>query len=606
MDFFRNQRHARQQTLVFLALFVLIVTLVVVLTSVLVWLGCLLLSPENQFVYAGNTALVVVLIIIGACVVRSIELRGGGGAVVARHLGGEPLPASRLNNLDLQRFRNIAEEMAIASRTPMPALYWLPQEISINAFVAGFTPADAVLAVTRGALERLNRDELQGVVAHEFSHLLNGDMRLNTQVSSWLFGIYAVYTYGRGILKTSPITIDRKDPTFRPAVWPLVFIFGGALTVIGYIGKLSGRLLQAAISRQREYLADASAVQFTRQTMGLAGALKKIYFGSSLLQTSQGDAYNHFFLGEAMETSPLFATHPPLVERIRVLDASFNPDDDQRAALGANLDVDALHRALPLFFAAESSASASGRETAFTMRDGLALLFANLLDMDNEAVRLRQLESIEADWGNNIAYQTRILEPDVHVQKTYLRLTRLRLMLVQLHTLSIAQQQTLRRTLRVLIAADDNISLLEVVIAHLVDQYLHDMAHPGRVRVTGSLRLDECAAEIALLKDIVTNHTKEIPAKVALDSIDHNGKTATTNAHAVTQTLDGLNRLTLDEKKNLFQTLYDACGTPSQEQQEILSLLAACLHAPPLETMVRAVACSSGSDLTLEPISKSL
>ncbi|MDR2243895.1 MAG: M48 family metalloprotease [Burkholderiales bacterium] len=594
MDFFRNQRDAHRQTLVLLALFILIVTLVVILTAVFVWLGCSLISPENRFSYAGNTAFVVALIIVGACIVRSIELRSGGGAVVARHLGGEPLPASRLNNPDLQRFSNIAEEMAIASRTPMPTLYWLPHETSINAFVAGFTPADAVLAVTRGALERLSRDELQGVVAHEFSHLLNGDMRLNTQVSSWLFGVYAVYAYGCGILKTSPLATRREDAAFRPAVWPLVFIFGGALAIIGYIGKLGGRLLQASISRQREYLADASAVQFTRQTMGLAGALKKIYFDPSLLHTPQCNSYNHFFLSDAVRTSRLFATHPPLFERIRALDASFNPDDDPRSALGANLDVDALHRALPLYFAAGVGASVGGRETAFTMRDGLALLFANLLETDNETTRRRQLENIEADWGNDIAYQTRILEPDVHTQKIYLRLTRLRLMLVQLHTLSIAQQQTLRRTVHALIAADENISLLEVVIAHLVDQYLHDMAHPGSVRAVGSLHLDACATEIALVKSIVLNHAKKIPAQVSLDSIDHHGKTLTTNAQTIAQALDRLNRLTLDEKKNLFQTLYDACGTPSQEQQEILSLLAACLHVPPLEAMVSY----PGSDLT--------
>ncbi|MDR2174128.1 MAG: M48 family metalloprotease [Burkholderiales bacterium] len=595
MDFFRNQRHAHRQTLVFLGLFVLIVTLVVVLTSTLVWLGCAIVSPENQFSYTGYTALVVALTILGACIVRSIELRSGGGAVVARHLGGEPLPAYRLNNIDLQRFRNIAEEMSIASRTPMPTLYWLPSENAINAFVAGFTPADAVLAVTRGALERLNRDELQAVIAHEFSHLLNGDMRLNTQVSSWLFGIYAVYTYGRSILNTSPLATHRKDPAFRPAVWPLVFVFGGALTAIGYIGKLSGRLLQAAISRQREYLADASAVQFTRQKLGLAGALKKIYFDASPLRTPQCDSYNHFFLSEAVRTSRLFASHPPLVERIRALDASFNPDDDSRTALGANLDVDALRQALPLYFTAGSGASCSGRETAFTMRDGLALLFANLLDTNDEAARRRQLENIDADWGNDIAYQTRILEPDVHTQEIYLRLTRLRLMLVQLHTLSNVQQKTLRRTLRSLIAADDSISLLEIVIAHLVDQYLHDMANPGRVRVSGALHLDECSTEIALLQSIVKNHETQVPAQVVLDSIARNGKTTTTNVHTVRQAIDHLNRLTLDDKKNLFQALYDACDTPSQTQQEILSLLAACLHAPPLEAMVRY----PGSDLTL-------
>ncbi len=597
MDFFRHQRRARRHTLVFLALFILIVTLVVVLASALVWLGCSLVSPENQLAYTRDTAFAVVLIIIGACVVRAIELRGGGGIAVARHLGGEPLPAARLDNPDLQRFRNIAEEMAIASRTPMPTLYWLPRETAINAFVAGFTPADAVLAVTRGALERLNRDELQGVIAHEFSHLLNGDMRLNTQVSSWLFGVYAVYTYGRSILNTSPLAAGRESHGFRPGVWPLVYVFGGALTAIGYIGKLSGRLLQAAISRQREYLADASAVQFTRLPLGLAGALKKIYFDSSLLRTPQVDAYNHFFLGEAVETSRLFATHPPLVERIRRLDAAFHPDDDPSANLGVGLDVDALHRALPLYFASGSGVFPDGRETAFNMRDGLALLFANLLDSGDDTVRHRQLDSIDAGWGNDIAYQTRVLEPDVHTQKIYLRLTRLRLMLAQLHTLSTAQQKTLRHTLHALIAANDSISLLEVVIACLVHQYLRDIARPGRVRIAGPLRLAECPTETALLQSIVGDHADKTPARIALDAIDGHGKTTTTNAHAAEQALDRLNRLTLDEKKVLFQTLYDACGTPSQEQQEILSLLAACLHAPPLEATVR----HPGSNLTLVP-----
>jgi Zn-dependent protease with chaperone function len=598
MDFFKNQRHARRQTLVFLALFALTVALVAVLAAMLVWFGCALVSPENQFAYTRNTALVVILIIIGACIVRRIELRSGGGAVIARHLGGEPLPASRLGNPDLQRFYNVATEMAIASRTPMPALYWLPRETTINAFVAGFTPADAVLAVTRGALERLNRDELQGVVAHEFSHLLNGDMRLNTQISSWLFGVYAVFTYGRGILNVTPLAPDaesNEDRHLRPISFPLVYVFGGALMIIGYIGKLSGHLLQAAISRQREYLADASAVQFTRQPLGLSGALKKIYYTSSLLQTPQGDTYCHFFFGEAVATSRLFASHPPLIERIRALDASFNPDNDPRAALGANLNVDALHQALPLYFASDSGASFSGRETFFTMRDGLALLFANLLDTHDETVRRRQLEGIESDWGNDLVYQTRTLEPEVRAQKIYLRLTRLRIMLTRLHTLSAAQQQMLRHTLRALVAADNNVSLLEAVIAYLVDEYLHDMAQPGCVRIAGHLHLDECTAETMLLQNIVVNRARETPAQVALDSIDQNGKTTTTNTHAVKQALDRLNRLTLDEKKKLFQTLYDACDGPTQEQQEVLSLLAACLHAPPLEAIVRY----PDSDLTL-------
>lgn len=598
MDFFRSQRQARRQTLIFLALFTLIVALVVVLCAIVVGFGCAIFSPEKTFAYyARNTGIVVFLIIIGASIVRSTELHSGGGAVIARHLGGEPLPLSRLDHPDAQRFRNVAQEMAIASRTPMPTLYWLPNEPAINAFVAGFTSADAVLAVTRGAMERLSRDELQGVIAHEFSHLLNGDMRLNTQVASWLFGVYAVYTYGRSILSVTALGSNRDDGFIRPGNWPLAIFFGGALTGIGYIGKLAGRLLQAAISRQRETLADASAVQFTRQTLGLAGALKKIYYVSSYLQSPQSDTYSHFFLGDAIETSQLFATHPPLIDRIRALDPKFDPDDNPLPAVDAHLDVDALDKALPLYFNSDSAASFTGRETEFTMRDGLALLFANLLDTDNEDVRRQQLADIEADWGHDVSYQTHIIEPDVGNQKMYLRVTRLHLMLAQLHTLSAAQQSTVRRTLRTLIAANNNISLLEAVIAFLVARYLRDMANPADAQVTGSLHLTDCAPETTLLQNLVVHHAKQTAEQVTLDYFDDSGKTLTANAHMVERALDRLNRLTLDEKKNLFQALYDACGRPSPEQQELLSLLAACLHTPPLESMVHY----PGSELTLTP-----
>jgi Zn-dependent protease with chaperone function len=595
MDFFRNQRDARRQTLILLALFALIITLVAVLTSAVVWWGCSSMSPQERLFFTRATALTVIMVIIGATIVRLFELRDDGGATIAYHLGGESLPVSSDNPLH-QRFRNIAEEMALASRTPMPMLYWLPHESSINAFVAGFTPADAVLAVTRGALERLTRDELQGVVAHEFSHLLNGDMRLNTQISSWIFGIYAVYICGCRILKHSSDFSRATSRNSRALVALFsIFALGISLVIIGYIGKLGGRLLQAAISRQREHLADASAVQFTRQTTGLAGALKKIYSDSSLLHAPQAGAYNHFFLGEAVKVSSLFASHPPLVERIRALDRSFNPRHLRRAVPEIRPSVDALRQTPPLYFAAGAGAPVSEHETVSSMRDGLALLFANLLDADDETVRRHQLETIEADWCSDIAHQTRILEPKVHAQNTYLRLTRLRLVLVQLHTLSVAQQQTLPRTLRALIAADNSISLLEAAIAHLVDQYLRDMAHPGRVRVAGPLRLSEWAADTALLQDIVTNHTKEIPTQIVLDSIGGTEKTTTTNTRTVRQAFDRLNRLMINEKKSLLQTLYDACNGPTQEQQEILSLLAVCLHAPPLEAIVRY----PDSDLTL-------
>jgi Zn-dependent protease with chaperone function len=220
--------------------------------------------------------------------------------------------------------RHVVEEMAIAARVPVPAIYVLDTDAGINAFAAGHDPKDAVIGVTRGAVRLLTLEELQGVVGHEFSHLLNGDMRLNIRVMGILFGIVCLAVIGRVLLYTRGGGRGRN---------PMLFV-GLALIVIGALGILFGRLIQAALSRQRELLADASAVQFTRNPAGLAGALKKIGSVGSMIESGHAGEASHMFFENGLG-QPLFgmmATDPPLEQRIRALDPDwdgrFTPVDD--------------------------------------------------------------------------------------------------------------------------------------------------------------------------------------------------------------------------------------------------------------------------------------
>ncbi len=254
-----------------------------------------------------------------------------GGSAVAESVGGRRVDPHTTDTLE-RRLLNVVEEMAIASGVPMPAVYIMDEEPAINAFAAGLNTSDAVVAVTRGTLEKLSRDELQGVVGHEFSHILNGDMRLNMRLTALVFGILVLGLAGRGILWTIRFqslagSRDREGKNSGGMLIAIGFV-GLALLVLGYVGYFFGRLIQAAVSRQREYLADASAVQFTRNPGGLSGALKKIggfALGSSI-QSNQSGAIGHFFFAQGFRShfGGLWATHPPLDERIRAIDPQFN------------------------------------------------------------------------------------------------------------------------------------------------------------------------------------------------------------------------------------------------------------------------------------------
>src|SRR5581483_1471819 len=268
------------------------------------------------------TSLVTLAVILVASMVRTATLRGGGGGV-ARAAGGTLISPDTLNP-PYRRLRNVVEEIAIASGVPVPEIYVLEQESAINAFAAGYTPANAAIAVTRGSLEKLNRDELQGVIAHEFSHILNGDMRLNIRLMGLVFGILVVHIVGREVLNMVGRGGGSGDRKGGNPVAAIALVALG-LMIIGSIGVFMGRLIKAAVSRSRESLADASAVQFTRQTKGIAGALKKIAGideGSKLHKNAE--EVSHMLFGDGIGLSSLFATHPPIEKRIKALEPSFN------------------------------------------------------------------------------------------------------------------------------------------------------------------------------------------------------------------------------------------------------------------------------------------
>lgn len=337
MDFYARQAAARGQTRWLVVAFVLSLLAValaldVVLFSFLASAGAsrpliepLQFAQQNPGVAVFST--LTVMGVLGlASLYKTLELRGGGG-VVARTLGGV-LVNPDTTELKRKRLLNVVSEMAIASGVPMPEVYVLEQEPGINAFAAGHSAANAAITVTQGALDRLSRDQLQGVIGHEFSHILNGDMRLNVQLMGWVFGLFVVALIGRLLLNFSP-----RNRRGNNGIVALAF----AILVLGYVGLFLGRIMQAAVSRQRERLADASGVQFTRNPQGLKEALVKIAAlpEGSRLSSPHAEQAAHMFFAEGLDR--LFATHPPLMERIHELDPHF--DERELARVAAELEA---------------------------------------------------------------------------------------------------------------------------------------------------------------------------------------------------------------------------------------------------------------------------
>lgn len=331
MDFFGRQAAARRASKWLVALFVLAVGAVVVAVNAVVLTVVAIFAadaptavvPDGGWLAAhpgtmALTTLAVLGVISIAGLYKTAMLSAGGGAV-ATSLGGERVAPNTTDPLR-RRLLNVVEEMAIASGVPVPAVYVLEREAGINAFAAGHNPSNAAITVTRGALVHLNRAELQGVIGHEFSHVLNGDMRLNTRLIGLLFGLLVLAMIARLVLRFGPRgRVGRKNGGAG-----IILLAALAVLLLGYIGLFFGRLIQAAVSRRRESLADASAVQFTREPGGLRDALVKIgaLAEGSTLAEADAEEVAHMLFAPGMNR--WLATHPPLVERIRAIDPRFD------------------------------------------------------------------------------------------------------------------------------------------------------------------------------------------------------------------------------------------------------------------------------------------
>ncbi len=311
MRFRLHQDDARSATRRLLLLFaVLLVALVVAVNAVAFGVWWLLLSHFSSLpplFFECNTALVL-LFVGGGCLVETGRLRRGGGAHVAQWAGGREVVDPR--DAQERRLLNIVDEMTIASGMPHPRVYVLDREDAINAFASGWTREDAVVAVTRGALDCLTRDELQGLIAHEFGHIQQDDLRLNMVLLALVWGLSLVHGYGASLLE-----VDERGNRSGPGL-----LIGAAFVAAGWVGWVAGQILQAAVSRQRELLADACAIQFTRSREGLGGTLRKVWF-----QVQQHDDRLRHVPVNAMAAMLLqapagwLASHPPLPERLRRL-----------------------------------------------------------------------------------------------------------------------------------------------------------------------------------------------------------------------------------------------------------------------------------------------
>jgi Zn-dependent protease with chaperone function len=527
--FRQHQDQARSATRRLLLLFVLTVVLTVAALNAvlaLLWVlqvGGLLGFP--RWFFETNTV-VATAFILGGSWLESMQLRKGG-AHVAQMVGGRELlvPADTLE----RRLRNIVEEIAIASGLRPPRIFVLPRDDSINAFAAGWEQQDSVVAVTRGALERLSRAELQGVVAHEFSHILNGDARLNMRLIGHVWGLQLLFMLGRDLY-------DMTDAHGRRSVFVLL---GLGLMGAGSIGWLAGRLLKAAVSRQREFLADAAAVQFTRLPAGIGGALRKIAGQNApdapRIQSSRAEAISHMLLAsDIFIGGGALATHPPLAERIRrifgrpmasmpspvraVQEAAAAGADSGAPLLWSESSVVALAspRTDALVPAGDGPADAASAPATDWIDDllqvplpfDLAAASLSLLVRPGNDAEIQAWRGLFADRDrpqlDRLLAQAHAMPPSVH----QVGLERL---LTRCAALPLAERRSLRKMAHRIVLADGQLSLAELWRCLFLDHVL-DLAHESVLRETHAQSLAQCADAIHTISAALAWQHRDVPA----------------------------------------------------------------------------------------------
>ncbi|MEX0660736.1 MAG: M48 family metallopeptidase [Balneolaceae bacterium] len=514
MDFFQAQEKAKSKTwklilLYVLAVFTLICAIYLVVLFIFDYQGGEVNGIWNPVLFF-TVSTFTILIILAGTIFRVMQLRKGGSAV-AEMLGGRKLDPSTTDFKERQ-LRNVVEEMSIASGLPVPDIYILDNEPSINAFAAGYGPRDAAVGVTRGTLDQLNRDELQGVIAHEFSHIFNGDMRINIRLIGILNGILLLHLMGMILMRSSFFAgRGRSSRNGKDGGAFAILALGLSLIIIGYIGMIFGRMIQAAVSRQREYLADAAAVQYTRNPDGLAGALRKIASkagSGSELEDGHAMELSHLFFANSYKSamSSLLASHPPIEKRIMAIDPSHDalsakeservrkrmekyrveqpksgggPANDSGgfgelfspelilAAVGTLGQNDLTHVQKVMKELPEEISTA-----VHNPLEAEALIYALLLSGEKE-VSVNQLATISNHSGEEVAQAVEKVQPNLKKVKPEWNLLIVDLAIPALKGLSEKQYKQFKHTIEELIQADDKITIfefaLEKVIFHNLD-----------------------------------------------------------------------------------------------------------------------------------------
>jgi Zn-dependent protease with chaperone function len=650
MDFFAHQDSARRQTRILILLFVLALIAVVIAVDAVVLSVAAnwgdetgrLVWPDYEWM-AGHAGLVALVSLATAAFIALASLfrittLSSGGGTVARGLGGTPVTPDTQDALR-RRLHNVVEEMAIASGVPVPEVYVLEQEVGLNAFAAGFTPGDAAIAVTRGSLEAFNRSELQGVIAHEFSHVLNGDMRLNTRLIGILFGILVLSLIGRTILRSMSRARFSSSRSNRGGGMAVVLAIGLALAVIGWLGLLFARLIKAAVSRQREYLADASAVQFTRQTEGIAGALKKIaYGGSSLIQDSDGEEVSHMLFANGLRGGfNLYASHPPMEARIRALDPHFDPDSYVRkvaeqaaakAAAGAQpagvehgatdgtgarwgrlmeslitLSPDAVSAAIgnPQDQQVTHAAELRRRipellDHAAHSRSGALLLTAALLLDEKPEVRERQLARLGRSLDPEHLALIEKLQSGINELGPAFRLPLMELAFPALRQRPHEQIQAFAALVDELITADGRVESFEYLLSRALLSHLRDVADPGRPATRRRVKLVNSVQPLHVLFSVVARLGHGDDLKAARDAYQvgmlallpgnvdwpaydppHDWVAKT---DAALETLDRLPSIAKQELVKALTATISRDGTVTVSEAELLRAVCIILHCP--------------------------
>lgn len=622
MNFFERQTAVRKQSKRLVVLFAMAVLGIVAAVDIVLLLALGGFGEDsNPLPMLFFSTLAVVAVIGCASLFRMASLRTGGAAV-AQQLGATPVPENT-SDYHLRRLRNVVEEIAIASGVPVPQIFVLNDEAGINAFAAGFSPSDAAVAVTRGALNTLNRDELQGVIAHEFSHILNGDMRLNIKLMGLLFGIMVMALIGQKILEHG--RFRSKDAA------PIIGIALG-LMVIGYIGLFFGRMIKAGVSRQREYLADASAVQFTRQTKGIAGALKKIggLHDGSKLSNADAEEVSHMLFGEGVSLSGMMATHPPLAERIKALDPSFKASDMKELSARWSLKPPVgLEEDRLLGFAENGmkmptaeknvtvtppsivqqvgSPQADDYQRAHVLASsipdilqeaarsyhGVIPLMCALLYSHDEKVQAKQAFELRARHGDSLPSVVK----DFYVQVSQLNpMHRLPLASLCFPTLRQRPRPELVRFMEsvyALVHADGQIDLYEYCLGHLLGTQVRDLLDPSKAWRVGNKRLKEVAAQASTLMAVLAQAGHDNPADAqrayiagmsrALPRENIGYRVTHSFADALETVWPALDSLEPMSKELLLEGLVASISQDNQitiAEAELLRTVCASLHCP--------------------------